>query len=168
MRHQGRPRLAGQANDIPEPAGEGLVVKAGEGLRLTKAGRVGDNDAVVLDQSGDHGRPVGAAALDPAVQQQQRRARAALEERGGDAAGIESPLVHRKPGEQALAGARAPRVLPDRRARRPAGHGPASTSTSAASRISTAIPSASRLHNTTGIVSLRISVGLNSTISVPA
>ena len=57
--------------------------QVGHGLGLTEPGNVGNHDAVVLGEPLDHRRPERAPGLDGAVQQDERRAVACLEQRGG-------------------------------------------------------------------------------------
>jgi hypothetical protein len=95
MCHQSGRRLTCQVDQLVQPAAEAFVIEAVEGCRLAEPRHVGHDDAMIGGQPGDHGRPVDAAALDPAVQQHQRRAGPALEQRRRDAGDFDSPFAHR-------------------------------------------------------------------------
>ena len=58
-----------------EPAPEGIDVEPIDRRRLAEAGHVGHDHAVLLGELGQHRRPHGPAALDAAVEQQQRSPR---------------------------------------------------------------------------------------------
>ena len=102
VRDQRRRLLARRPEQLAEPVGEGHVVEARNRIGLPQTGDVGDDDAVALGEAGDRGRPIRAAAFDPAVQQDERRAFATLQHRGRDAGQTDPSFRDRDPGEQTL------------------------------------------------------------------
>jgi hypothetical protein len=102
VRDHGGLLLARRAEQLAEPVGECHVGQAGDRLGLPQTGNIGDDDAVALGKPGDHGRPVHAAALDPAVQQDERRAFATLQHCGGRAGQVQPSCRDRDPGQQPL------------------------------------------------------------------
>ena len=65
-------------------------------------GQIGDHDPVRGRELGDHPHPVRGVARGP-VEQDDRRAVAALQHGGGDAGQLDPPLGEGKAGEQLLA-----------------------------------------------------------------
>ena len=59
--------------------------------RLTQAWHVGNDDPITGGKAGDHRCPVDPAALDPAMEQHERRTRPGFEHGRGDAADVEMP-----------------------------------------------------------------------------
>ena len=97
--------LAGTATAVVE-AGDGppLVLLHGgiepvDRLRLAEPGQVGHDDAVALGEAGDDGRPDRPTALDPTMQEDERRAVTGFDDRGRGAGEVEPPLGDRQSGQ---------------------------------------------------------------------
>ena len=96
---QRRRLVAGHPQQRAEPGRERRGVEPVDRLRLAEPGQVGHDHAVALGEPGDDGRPDRPAALDPAVQEDQRRAVAGLDHRGRGPGEVEPPLGDRQPGQ---------------------------------------------------------------------
>jgi hypothetical protein len=99
MSDERRPLGAGDPQEVVEPAGEGLRTEIVERLGCAEPRDVRYDDAVALGQAADDRRPVRAAALDAAVEQNERRPTAGLEHRRRAAAGAHARLGDGEPGQ---------------------------------------------------------------------
>ena len=94
-----RGRIVARVSDqIAEPFAE-HVVKVIDRLRLAEAREVGDDHPVALGETRDHRSPDRPGALDPAVQQYQRRALTGLEKDRRDPGEAQGALLDGHPGE---------------------------------------------------------------------
>jgi hypothetical protein len=91
MRDQDRRLRAPQPQQFHHPIGEGRGIQAVDRIGLSEPRYVGDDEPVVLPETGEDGRPVDATALDATVQQHQRRTIPGLEQRRTNATDVEPP-----------------------------------------------------------------------------
>src|SRR5215217_5327410 len=107
------PFLAREFDQPLEPARKCADVQPVDRAGLAQTRNVGDDQAMRLSELRDDGRPVDAAALDAAMQQDERSTLPALQHRGRDAPDVHTPLLHLDPLKELRPGGARAR-LPDR------------------------------------------------------
>ena len=99
MSDQHRPLGVSLREQVLEPVGEHSDVEPVGRRRLTKPGYVRHNYVVNFGEASDDRRPVGTAAFNATMQQNERWSLAGFEHRGADACGIQPPSRDGQPGE---------------------------------------------------------------------
>src|SRR5829696_8077473 len=112
MGDERRPFLTGEFQQPLEPVLERADVEPIDWVGLAQPRDVGDDEASGLSEPRDDGRPVDAAALDAAVQQDERPPLPAVEDRCGDASHVQTPLLNLDPLKEPCPRSARPR-LPD-------------------------------------------------------